>query len=112
VEEIKSKAELFAYMVENGIEKVYVEFDGYGDEGHFETTEITMKAGHEEPVDAENLITDFFAEHLCDAHPGWEINDGSQGDFTAVAPTDEDEGSITLSFGSRRTEVDYENYDL
>lgn len=112
MEEIKSKEDLLAYMVENGIEKVYAAFDGYGDEGNFETVEITMRSGREEPEKAEDLITDFFCEYLCDKHSGWEINEGSEGDFTAVAPAGENEGSVTLSFGRRYTEIDYENYDL
>jgi len=71
------------YMTRSGFTNVgnnqyYVEFSGGGDSGMLEDSG-TFKTG--ERLDVPNVIEDFCYHLLESSFGGWEINEGSSGDF-------------------------------
>lgn len=79
-------------MIERGVSTAVISYNGSGDEGYIEDADydppIKNRAGE---TDAErNARSEALYELLHDAsyyilnghHPGWEINEGSQGEIT------------------------------
>lgn len=110
-----------------GITSVVVDFDGVGDSGDVAVRQLSQggpEALSDRPVqivDAaydgslsteemplrqalQSLCCDLLALH----HPGWEINEGSTGEFTFDVLTE----TVHLSFGYRCTDVEYIEHDL
>jgi|ERR1017187_7487755 hypothetical protein len=99
-----NKEAIFAALAATTISEVTVRFDGYGDSGQIE--EIAVQSG-DSSVDLPNVtvpihersynprdvqitsverslreaLETFCYDGLEDCHPGWEINEGSYGDF-------------------------------
>ena len=93
---------------DNGIKTVNVEYEGSGDDGQIDDVTFVHKTNvdhmkdsitvikesskfedgqwhqreSEEEVDLEEAVRDLCYEILSSEHPGWEINDGSRGEFT------------------------------
>jgi uncharacterized protein DUF6878 len=124
-----NKAALFEVLSRTGITVVHVEFNGYGDEGQIESlqayageaeaelpseeqvelTRITWGGDGESfcsecSVDSaiENLVYDFLEVHLS----GWEINEGSFGDFRFNV----NDQTITVQCNNRYMQYDHREY--
>ncbi len=112
-----NKNAVFAALAAAGIGAVYVSFDGYGDSGQIESHSTdTGKPLPDVPVDFRNVTRgkpdaeqkDLYdaIEALCydalnELHPGWEINDGTFGDFTFNVK----DKTIRLECNTRYTDV-------
>lgn len=96
-----NKAVLFDALAEAGIDRVIVSFDGYGDSGQIENVELhgavatlpnraivlAFASWEREEPDRRELslaaaIEELAYDCLGDQHAGWEINEGSYGEFT------------------------------
>jgi hypothetical protein len=124
-----NKAALFDALAAAGITTVTINFDGYGDSGQIEAMEV--RAGDEDralpaveveiasaqwgsatinrqtlPVREaiETIVYDFLSQKLG----GWEIDEGSYGDFTF----DVAERTITLDYNQRHMESDHSQHVL
>jgi uncharacterized protein DUF6878 len=124
-----NKAALFEVLSRAGITNVNVEFDGYGDEGQIESVQayagdVEAELPSEEQVKLtriawdgdgdifrsecdvksaiENLVYDFLEVHLG----GWEINEGSFGDFRFNVK----DRTITIQLNNRHMECDHYEY--
>jgi hypothetical protein len=124
-----NKAALFDALAAAAITTVIVNFDGYGDSGQIERMEV--RAGDEDralpdgeiaiasgqwgsatidrqtrPVREaiETIVYDFLNQKLS----GWEIDEGSYGDFTF----DVAERTITLDYNQRHMESDHSQHVL
>jgi hypothetical protein len=71
---IESMRELF----DNGNEKIKVDFSGGGDSGYIESTGYTSD---DNQIDIPATIEDELYRVLENVQSGWEINEGSQGNF-------------------------------
>jgi len=122
-----NKAALFDALAAAGITTVLVNFDGYGDSGQVEKIEArtgdvdcTLPAVEVEVASAQwgsaaidrqtkpisEAIETLVYDVLSATHGGWEINDGSYGDFTF----DVTERTITLDYNERHMESDYSQH--
>lgn len=117
----RNKARIFDALTAAGIERVNVTFDGMGDSGQIETVvaaspggivdlpEQTLAIervpfGETKPGSADIPLPEAI-EELCYAyleqeHAGWEINDGSFGEFVF----DVEDRRVTLEFEQRYTD--------
>lgn len=80
-----TRTELLQQLQELGVETVTAEYDGSGDSGqiddpHFGSDEI--------PRDLTMAVQDLFYDILAQYYGGWEINEGSFGQFTWDVGTD------------------------
>jgi hypothetical protein len=122
-----NKAVVFDALSKAGITHVRVGFDGEGDQGQMGRASAQCR-GDDVPFPAVTLrlrsaefgCSDFnfsdlnlqeAVEHLCygyleDGHCGWEINEGSFGEFTFDVTT----RTITLDFYGRLVDADYSNH--
>lgn len=76
---------LFDYdaLQELGIESVKVDYNGSGDEGYIEEIEPTPEVdSFYDGSDVYDTIEQQAYDVLNSQHPGWEINEGSQGHIT------------------------------
>jgi hypothetical protein len=123
----RNKVAVFDALSKAGITHVRVGFDGEGDQGQMENamaqsngTDVAFPAVTLSLWIAEYGCTELSTremhlqeavEHLCygyleDRHGGWEIDDGSFGEFTfAVAVR-----TVTLDFYGRLVDTDYTNH--
>jgi hypothetical protein len=85
---IESMRELF----DNGNDKIKVDFSGGGDSGYIESTGYTSD---DNQIDIPATIEDELYRVLEDVQSGWEINEGSQGDFLIDCPATK----IYVNFG-------------
>ena len=85
---IESMRELF----DNGNEKIKVDFSGGGDSGYIESIGYTSD---DNQIDIPATIEDELYRVLEDVQSGWEINEGSQGDFLIDCPATK----IYVNFG-------------
>jgi hypothetical protein len=112
-----NKAAIMAALAVAGVTSVVVPFDGYGDEGQIESIEaragettIELPASVVLIVDADDESVKPAAETplaeaietLCydcleQTHGGWEINEGSHGEFTFTVANN----SVELDFYKR-----------
>jgi len=129
----KNKKSIVAFMQENGIEKVVVEFDGSGDSGQMERS-IIYPSSKEDLSDKkipfisffqrysvgewtvesneversfDEAIEDFSYSILEDNHGGWEINDGSYGEIIINA-----NGSGRIEFNQRVMETEFDETEF
>jgi hypothetical protein len=122
-----NKVIVFDALSKAGITHVRVEFDGDSDQGQMGKAEAQCK-GDDVPFPAVTLslrLTEFgcsdfsfsdlslqeAVEQLCYGylavgHSGWEIDDGSFGEFTFDVAT----RTITLDFYGRLVDTDYSNH--
>ncbi len=124
-----NKAALFDALAAAGITTVIVNFDGCGDSGQIEAIEV--RAGDDEcalpaveieiasanwgsaTIDRQTqpvreAIETLVYDVLNQTHGGWEINDGSYGDFTFDVAS----RTITLDYNERHMESDYSQHVL
>ena len=83
-----------------GVEELFAVYEGYSDSGNVELIETTP------PValgDLEAAVTDFVWTFAYSRHPGFENNDGGQGELTWDIGND----SITLDHGTNHMEVEH-----
>ena len=85
---IESMRELF----DNGNEKIKVDFSGGGDSGYIESIGYTSD---DNQIDIPATIEDELYRVLENVQSGWEINEGSQGDFLIDCPATK----IYVNFG-------------
>jgi hypothetical protein len=85
---IESMRELF----DNGNDKIKVDFSGGGDSGYIESTGYNSD---DNQIDIPATIEDELYRVLESVQSGWEINEGSQGDFLIDCPATK----IYLNFG-------------
>ena len=85
---IASMIELF----DNGYDKIKVDFSGGGDSGYIESTGFDSD---DEKIDIPASIEDELYRVLESIQSGWEINEGSQGDFLIDCPSTK----IYVNFG-------------
>jgi len=71
--------ELFNMMEQKGISQGEVQFDGGGDSGEIYSN---MSVSGEDDVRLLDPVLDFLYDALENFYGGWEINEGSHGDFT------------------------------
>jgi hypothetical protein len=96
-------------MKSEGFVDATIEFEGAGDSGAVsETIKLYRNTG---PTEEEEVDDD--VENLCyvmlSEYPGWEINEGSSGDFNLNFET----GIIELSYGQNIEDdmaIDYKGY--
>lgn len=73
-----TRSELAERLRQLGVETVTAEYDGSGDEGQIEEPEFgSSKVSRDMVVAVEDLFYDVLEEH----YGGWEINEGSFGQF-------------------------------
>ena len=116
-----NKAAVFAALAGAGIASVTVAFDGYGDSGQIQSIDardasdaetplpeetvaiVAIVWGRQEPepraMSVQEAIEHLAYEALEETHAGWEINDGSYGDFVLDVPALE----IRLDYNERFT---------
>lgn len=104
---------------------ITADYSGYGDSGSIDDPQITPSSAFDlnwlfdsvpHPWHANkllernigNVITNIFYQLLEQAHPGWEINDGSQGEFTWDIATDK----ITLEHGANYTSTEHFEHEF
>jgi hypothetical protein len=85
---IESMRELF----DDGNDKIKVDFSGGGDSGYIESTGFDSD---DEKIDIPASIEDELYRVLESVQSGWEINEGSQGDFLIDCPATK----IYVNFG-------------
>lgn len=120
-----NKAALFGALARAGITSVVINFDGYGDSGQIERTDVrTGEAEAKLPEDQIEFVEPVFGDpdevqrsthtvteaienlvyaFLEETHDGWEDNDGAYGDVTF----DVEKRTITLDYNGRYTESFY-----
>lgn len=99
-----------------GVASVHADYDGFGDSGQIESPDFLgdLIPGTEqhlvlkvEAVMAER-VRDLLYTFLEDLHPGWEINEGSFGQFEWDLQTDK----IHLTHNNRYTQIDTSEDEL
>lgn len=69
-----------------GIQKVVIEYSGSGDEGYIDDISVESLDGSSVDLELGNELYDLLRDEahdlLSSEHPGWEINEGSQGHIT------------------------------
>lgn len=101
--------ELLAQLRARGVERVEVEYDGYGDEGSLTSVElfgpsyVEIDTSHELWGEVDRAV----CEVLSRVWPGWEVDDGSAGVVTITVPT----GRIEVDHGQRYTKIDFDSYE-
>lgn len=126
-----NKEILFDILKREGISSFTVEFDGYGDDGSLEDSDLPQKIadivvegsrisqGHvwhngeriekwKEDCTVEQIIESLCHEVLCLYHDGWEINEGSHGEFVF----DVEKRTAHLDFNERYVESKLHEYDF
>jgi hypothetical protein len=73
-----TRAELLQQLRELGVESVTAEYDGSGDSGQIENPEFGPV---EVPTALTTAVQDLFYDLLGELYGGWEINEGSFGQF-------------------------------
>ena len=125
----RNKIILFDALAKAQITHVVVGFDGEGDQGQMEraVARSDEKLVEFPEVTLSLFIADFdyaelsvgelslqeAVEHICygyleDRHSGWEINEGSIGEFTFDVAA----RTVTLDFYGRLIDTDYHNHTL
>jgi|SRR5580700_1450011 hypothetical protein len=110
------KGVIFEVLRKADVTEVRVDFDGSGDEGQFgefsalrggsfvdlPELKVTLTDGAEvHSKTLQEAIEDMCCDFLENTHEGWEIDDGSYGEFTF----DVGSSTVTLDFNSRYIEV-------
>lgn len=96
----KELIEYFDSLLSNEGRKVFtVGFNGSGDSGYIDSDCVDTDTNVSFPING--ILEDYLYRFLSSVQPGWEINEGSQGDF--VINTKQKEISLELG-------VNYEDY--
>lgn len=130
-----NKGVLLDALAGAGIERVILEFDGYGDDGQFQGTTaypagaepdrakgvkvpvltVTLKSvvfdtGEvtEKSVLLSSAIEEMVSDLLEDTHEGWEDGEGAFGHFRLSVP----DRSITLEYNERYIESTFEEHSF
>lgn len=82
-----TKEELFDKLSGLGFTEVVIHYSGEEDEGYVSEIEATPDNLPEIAYALEQDVEDFAYRLLEGAHPGWEINEGSQGHITLNVET-------------------------
>lgn len=117
------RQELVTKLRELGVTKIYCAYSGYGDSGSLDTVQATPAMDLDMVFDQKpnfwdnnklndrsvgEAIHDLFYDLLEQNHPGWEINDGSDGEFTWDITTDR----IAIDHGEHYTETHRTSHEL
>jgi hypothetical protein len=112
-----AKGVIFDALRKANITEVRVNFDGSGDEGQFDDLEafndgtpvdfpelkISLTDDHEDN-NLREAIEEMCLDFLENTHAGWEVNEGSEGEFRF----DVTNGTIILEFNERYIAVNSE----
>lgn len=118
-----NKIVLFEALERASIARVRVSFDGGGDSGQIETIDADDREGRQVPLPDEivsylgrgygddpvqvhtqtvpETVEAMVYDCLAETHPGWENNDGADGNFTFDVAT----RTITLEHNQRFTDI-------
>ena len=72
------RAELLQQLRQLGVETVTAEYSGFGDSGQIDDPEFESI---EAPPAVAKAVQDLFYDFLEELYAGWEINEGSFGNF-------------------------------
>ena len=124
-----NKAVLFDALSTNGVSQAVVTFDGYGDSGQIEDIDaragddkidlpdlsVTLtlaRSGSTEPVtkimSLAEAIESMAYDFLERTHPGWELNNGADGEFVFDVAS----RTITLDYNERYTASNNFDYEF
>jgi len=93
-------------LTEIGVTLVDITYDGYGDSGTVDT--VSAYAGDKEAILPDDLV-EALKDAACGLLPGgWEINDGSFGQFVLDVAT----RTINRQHNWRSTDYDEEEFEL
>lgn len=108
----------------NGVTAITASYSGYSDSGSIDYPQfepsgaLNLNAPFDtkphpwraDPIQRSvgDIITDLFYDLLEMKHPGWEINDGSQGEFTWDITKDK----ISLEHGANYTSTEDFSYEF
>ena len=100
---LRERAALLALLRGQGVAEVAAQYDGYGDSGNVEDIQMTPAAP---ALDAgvEERLRDFLWSMAYALHPGFENNDGADGEITWDLASDK----MTIDHRERFT--DYNHY--
>ncbi len=86
-----ARAELLKQLRAGGIARVTAEYDGQGDSGQVDRPAFFL-AGDDPMILLPETVTEaaraMFYDYLEAEYPGWEINEGSYGEFVWTMETD------------------------
>ena len=99
------RAELRAQLRQLGVETVTAEYDGYGDSGQINDSDF---GSSKVPPSSASAVQDLFYDLLEEHYAGWEINEGSFGQFVWDVKAD----SINLVHNMRIEETETEEQML
>ncbi len=119
------RKELLQLLRRNGVTEVHCDYSGSDDSGSIDMPTLNppgqvnlsapfMLKAHPWYKDQTlslsvgDAIREIFYDFLEKKHPGWEINEGSQGEFTWDIVTDK----ISLEHGSNYTHVESYSYEF
>jgi hypothetical protein len=100
---MSSRAEVLQQLRDLGVETATAEYDGYGDSGQLEDPQF---GSVEVPGVLATAVQNLFYDLLEEEQPGWELNEGSCGQFRWNIQADR----INLAHTTRVEE--YEEHDL
>lgn len=102
---IATRSDVAEALRKLGVETVTAPYDGCGDSGQIEDPEFGAAAV---PDDQQRAVKDIFYDVLEQYFGGWEINEGSFGQFVWDIPADR----ITLQHNARVETVETEELVL
>lgn len=122
---MNTREQLLDLFRRNGVTNIHADYSGYGDSGSIDnpTTTPPKQINMDAPFGnmphpwrpnetmsrtVGEAITDIFYKLLEQSHPGWEINDGSQGEFDWDITTDK----ITLDHGENYTSTEHFSHEF
>jgi len=101
---IAKRAALLAELRALGVTRIDARYNGYGDSGDVEDITETPKSSL---GGLHGRVSDFVWQFSYDLHPGFEINEGGQGEFTWHIDTDR----IDVRHEAKVTEVDVTEHE-
>ena len=99
-----AKPQVDAILKGRGIRTVDIRYDGCGDSGQIDELDFLDEHSQavEVPEEEAEVIRQFFYDILEHKYPGWEIDDGSCGEFRWLAETND----MSLEHTIRLTETE------
>ena len=79
------RAKILKEMRALGVQTITADYDGYGDSGNVDNVEFTPAQSMTQSTDE---LDDFIFAFVYQQFPGFEINEGAQGDFVWDITTD------------------------
>lgn len=95
----QNRAKLLKDLRALGVTSVSCAYNGYGDDGEVETPKITPKS---KKVKNKSSLDEFIFAFVYQQFPGFEINEGGQGEFFWNIVTD----TIKIDHGQNITEIE------